>query len=202
MTNNGMTNVEFFRPKTAVFTAYCGYGLLTLAVIQPVVTGDFIDATRSVAVAAFISTLIYLIIHRPSLEIGDEGVVINNPLNRIEIGWQDVLEIETRYSLTFHTKSKSYSAWAALAPGRYHHRTVNPYEVKGLIPNSTKLIRASDSPRTDSGAASYIAKLRWNNFNKSRPRNPIELRNEFTATRAIGFACVALFAIVISVIQL
>ena len=197
-----MTNIEFFRPKTAIFTAYCGYGLLSLAVIQPIVTGDAMDAARSIAVATFISVLIYLVIHRPSLEIGDEGVIINNPLNRIEIGWQDVLEIETRYSLTFHTKSKSYSAWAALAPGRYHHRTVNPYEVKGLIPSSTTLIRASDSPRTDSGAASYIAKLRWNSFNKSRPRNPIELRKEFTATRALALASVSLAAIVISVIQL
>ena len=197
-----MTNVEFFRPKTAIFTAYCGYGLLALAVIQPIFTGDAMDAARSLALATFFSILIYLVIHRPSLEIGDEGVIINNPLNRVQIGWQDVLEIETRYSLTFHTKSKSYSAWAALAPGRYHHRTVNPYEVKGLIPSSTTLIRASDSPRTDSGAASYIAKLRWNSFNKSRPRNPIELRSEFTATRAIALACVALAAIVLSVIQL
>ncbi|MFM8752996.1 MAG: PH domain-containing protein [Actinomycetota bacterium] len=197
-----MTNIEFFRPKTAIFTAYCGYGLFALAVIQPIVTGDATDAARSLAVATFFSVLIYLVIHRPSLEIGDEGVIINNPLTRIQIGWHDVIEIETRYSLTFHTKSKSYSAWAALAPGRYHHRTVNPYEVKGLIPNSTKLIRASDSPRTDSGAASYIAKLKWNSFNKSRPRNPLELTREFTATRAIGLACVALAAIVVSVIQL
>ena len=197
-----MTNVEFFRPKTAIFTAYCGYGLLFLAVLQPIVTEDVMDAARSIAVAAFISVWIYLIIHRPSLEIGDEGVIINNPLNRIELGWQDVLEIETRYSLTFHTKSQSYSAWAALAPGRYHHRTVSPYEVKGLIPDSTKLIRASDSPRSDSGAASYIAKLRWSSFNKSRPRNPLQFRREFTATRAIGLACIALFAIIVSVIQL
>ena len=197
-----MTNVEFFRPKTAIFTAYCAYGLLFLAVLQPIVTGDVMDAARSVAVVTFISVWIYLIIHRPSLEIGDEGVIINNPLNRIELSWQDVLEIETRYSLTFHTKSQSYSAWAALAPGRYHHRTVSPYEVKGLIPDSTKLIRASDSPRSDSGAASYIAKLRWNSFNKSRPRNPMQFRKEFTATRAMGLACVALFAIIVSVIQL
>ena len=197
-----MTNVEFFRPKTAIFTAYCGYGLLFLAVLQPIVTEDVMDAARSIAVAAFISVWIYLIIHRPSLEIGDEGVIINNPLNRIELGWQDVLEIETRYSLTFHTKSQSYSAWAALAPGRYHHRTVSPYEVKGLIPDSTKLIRASDSPRSDSGAASYIAKLRWSSFNKSRARNPMQFRREFTATRAIGLACIALFAIIVSVIQL
>ena len=197
-----MTNVEFFRPKTAIFTAYCGYGLLFLAVIQPIFTGDALEAARSIAVATFISIWIYLIIHRPSLEIGDEGVIINNPLSRIEIGWQDVLEIETRYSLTFHTKSKSYSAWAALAPGRYHHRTVSPYEVKGLIPSSTTLIRASDSPRTDSGAASYIAKLRWNSFNKSRPRNPMQFRGEFTATRALAIATVAGMAIAITIFQL
>ena len=197
-----MTNVEFFRPKTAIFTAYCGYGLLALAVIQPIFTRDWIDAAGTIAIATFISVLIRLVIHRPSLEIGDEGVIINNPLSRIHIGWQDVLEIETRYSLTFHTKSKSYSAWAALAPGRYHHRTVNPYEVKGLIPSSTTLIRASDSPRTDSGAASYIAKLRWNSFNKARPRNPLSFTQEFTAIRHLIVAVIALCGVVITLFQL
>lgn len=197
-----MTNVEFFRPKTAVFTAFCAYGLMMLSVLQPSVTGDFIDALRMFAVSVVISVLVYLVIHRPSLEIGDEGVIINNPLTKIRIGWQDVLEIETRYSLTFHTHGKRYAAWAALAPGRYHHRTVNPYEVKGLIPSSTTLIRASDSPRSDSGAASYIAKLRWSNFNKVRPITLMTFHHEFTATRAIALAATSALIFALSVIQL
>ena len=43
-----MTNDEFFRPKTAIFTAYCGYGLLALAVIQPIFTRDWIDAAVNI----------------------------------------------------------------------------------------------------------------------------------------------------------
>ena len=197
-----MTNVEFFRPKSAIITAYAGYGLLVLALLQPIATSDLGSLARTIPFVALIAMLIFLVIHRPSLEIADEGVVINNPLTRITIGWQDVLEIETHYALTFHTKEKAISAWAALAPGRYHHRTVNPYEVKGLIPSSTTLIRASDSPRTDSGAASYIAKLRWNSFNKARPRNPLSFTQEFTAIRHVIVAVIALCGVVITLFQL
>ena len=161
-----MSNPEFFRPKSSVFISYFGYALLGGAILQSLWTANFNDIAITFAAAAAIGAFIFFVIHRPSLLIGDEGVVIQNPIERIELGWADVLEIETQYALTFYTKGRKISAWAALAPGRYHHRTVQSAEVKFMIPKDTTLIRAGDSPRTDSGAAAYIARMRWQAFKK------------------------------------
>ena len=161
-----MTNVEFFRPTSAVVISYIGYALLAGAVIQSLVTANILDIIFTLAAVAVLGSFLYLVVHKPKLEIGDEGVVVTNPLRTFTISWGDVREIETKYVLTFYTAERKIPAWAAPAPGRYHHRSVHPNEVKGLIPNSTTLIRASDSPRTDSGAAYYIARLRWENFKK------------------------------------
>jgi hypothetical protein len=161
-----MSNPEFFRPKSSVVIAYIGYALLGGAILQSFWTANFKDIAITFAATAIFASFIYFVIHRPSLLIGDEGVIIQNPIRRFEFGWEEILEIETQYSLTFYTKSGKVSAWAALAPGRYHQRTVQSAEVKFMIPKDTTLIRPGDSPRTDSGAAAYIARLRWQAFNK------------------------------------
>jgi hypothetical protein len=161
-----MTNVEFFRPKSAVVLAYIGYALLMGAILQSLFTAVLLDIVFTVITVAILGSFLYFVVHKPKLEIGDEGVLVTNPARSIFLGWGEVKEIETKYALTFYTASGKVVAWAAPAPGRYHHRSVHPNEVKGLIPGSTTLIRASDSPRTDSGAAYYIARLRWESFNK------------------------------------
>jgi hypothetical protein len=146
--------------------SYIGYALLAGAILQSFVTANISDIVLTLVATAIIGAFIYLVMHRPMLEIGDEGVIITNPLSKKFLAWGDVIEIETQYALTFYTANRKISSWAALAPGRYHQRTVHPNEVKGLIPRDTTLIRAGDSPRTDSGAAAYIARLRWEQFKK------------------------------------
>ncbi|NDI09928.1 MAG: PH domain-containing protein [Actinobacteria bacterium] len=161
-----MSNPEFFRPQSSVVIAYIGYALLAGAILQSFWTANLNDIAITCAATAAIGAFIFFVIHRPSLLIGDEGVIIQNPIKRVELGWGEVLEIETQYALTFYTKEGKISAWAALAPGRYHHRTVQSAEIKFMIPKDTTMIRAGDSPRTDSGAAAYIARLRWEAFKK------------------------------------
>jgi Bacterial PH domain len=162
-----MSNPEFFRPRSSVVIAYIGYALLIGAILQSFWTANLNDIAITFAATAVIGAFIFFIIHRPSLLIGDEGVIIQNPIQRVELGWEDVIEIETQYALTFYTtKGKKFSAWAALAPGRYHQRTVNSTEVKFMIPKDMTIIRPGDSPRSDSGAAAYIARMRWDAFKK------------------------------------
>jgi hypothetical protein len=134
--------------------------------LQSFVTANINDIIRTAIASIVLGTFIYLAIHKPKLEVFDEGVTITNPLSQVTLGWGEVLEIETRYALTFYTATKKHSAWAALAPGRYHHRSVHPNEVKGLVPRDITLIRASDSPRTDSGAAAYISRIRWEQYKR------------------------------------
>jgi hypothetical protein len=161
-----MTSAEFFRPRTSVFTAWIGYGLLAGALAQAFWTANIDVIVFTLIFVTILGASIYFVIHRPSLLISDEGVVIQNPFRRVELSWREVTEIETQYALTFYTKDRKYVSWAALAPGRYHHRTVKGEEVKFMIPKDVTLIRAGDSPRSDSGAAAHIARLRWQAFKK------------------------------------
>jgi hypothetical protein len=137
------------------------------SLIQSLVTANTTDKVLSALAALCCGTLIYRIIHKPRLEIADEGVKIINPLSTVFLPWSEVINIETQFALTFYTAERKVSSWAAIAPGRYHHRSIHPTEVKGVIPRDSRLLRASDSPRTDSGAAAYIARMRWEKFNKS-----------------------------------
>jgi hypothetical protein len=48
--------------------------------------------------------------------------------------------------------------WAAQTPGRYHSRTIHSSEIKGLQLDG--FIRPGESPRTDSGVATYLCRTR------------------------------------------
>ena len=161
-----MESADFFRPKSSVIAAWMGYLLLAGALAQSLWTANFNDILLTCIAVMVLGGFIYFVIHRPSLLIDENGVIIQNPINRFQLSWSEVTEIETQYALTFYTTDRKYIAWAALAPGRYHHRTVNSAEVKFMIPKDVTLIRAGDSPRSDSGAAAYIARMRWQEFKK------------------------------------
>lgn len=163
-----MTNIEVFRPKSSLVISFIGYFLVSGALIQSIATSNFREFFLTFIVTAPIVLFIYCVIQRPRLEIADEGVVLVNPLSTKRLKWGDVLYIETRFALTFHTESGSVTSWAAIAPSRYHHRTVDPNELRGIFGRDAGSIKASDSPRTDSGAAAYIARQRWENFKRKR----------------------------------
>jgi hypothetical protein len=98
-------------------------------------------------------------LHRPSIEIFDEGIRISNPLTTIIIGWQDVDVVEAKYTAFLQLRNGvKVSMWAAQAPGRYHSRTIHSSEVKGLQLDG--FIRPGESPRTDSGVATYLCRTR------------------------------------------
>jgi hypothetical protein len=144
--------------------------LLLGAILQSVITENLEDLILTVLVCALIGLFVYSIIQRPKLIIGDEGVTIINPLSSKHLHWHEVVEIETRYALTFYTNQGTFTSWAALAPTRYHHRNIHPSELKGMVRNNTNLIRASDSPLADSGAAAFIARQRWELFVRNHPQ--------------------------------
>lgn len=160
-----MTNAYVFRPKSAIFMGVFVILLDALYLAQTVLYSDsglnFIAAGIFVTVAAF-GWLVFL---HPKIEIFDEGVVVVNPLYTATIGWQAVDNIETKYSLTFETGSAKVSAWAAPAPSRYQSKNILPAELKGL--DLDEVIRHSDSPKSYSGSAAYISKLRLKAFNSA-----------------------------------
>ena len=163
-----MSNTVVFRSKSAIFTSIIGYLLLVGAILQAIFTRNSQDLIGTALVSGVIGLFIYSVMQRPRLEIGDEGVKIINPIFTKFLGWEEVIHIETKFALAFHTNEKVFTCSAAVAPGRYHHRTVHPSELRGIVSRDTTMIRASDSPRTDSGAAAYVARQRWEQFHRNR----------------------------------
>ncbi len=150
-----------------MFFALMAYLLILGSALQSVMTDGASLIVLNFGICLTIALFIYAVIQRPRLEIADEGVRIINPISTTYLDWSEVIDIETKFVLTFQTCTKSIGSWAALAPSRYHHRNIFPSEIRGILDENHGSIRASDSPRTDSGAAAFLARQRWQAY-KSR----------------------------------
>jgi hypothetical protein len=73
-------------------------------------------------------------------------------------------------------------AWAAQAPGRYHSRTVHASEIRGLKIPDLQNMRPGESPRTHSGQALALARIRMEAFHATgdnSTRGACDYRTEF-----------------------
>jgi hypothetical protein len=111
-----------------------------------------------------ISYLFHLAFIRPKVTIFDEGIRITNPFREITIGWDQVQEISAKFSMYVTVGGEKVYAWAAQAPGRYHSRNVHASEVRGLQIPDTGNMRAGESPRSHSGVAIALARIRLDAF--------------------------------------
>lgn len=154
-----MTNGQTFRSRSSYVLAAIVYFIAIGSLTSVVASQDWSNLGAATAAAVLVCTAAHLMFWRPKVEIGDDGILVVNPLRTIRIGWQLVEEIDTRYALTVFVAGRKFSAWAATAPGRYHARSVHASELKGLDAQ-TGAMRPGDSPRTLSGAAAFIARER------------------------------------------
>lgn len=155
-------------------------------VFQTIFTGEIRDAFLTIGLGSLAALFFYLILHRPLVEIADDGIKIINPLWSYQIGWRDISAIETRYTMSVEVNGEIIHAWAAPAPGRYHARKIHPSEVKGMDIASQSTVRFGESPRSDSGVAAFLARSRWKKF----PEGNREFRKTFN-TSAIYLAALA-----------
>lgn len=154
-----MTNGQTFRSRTSYALAAIVYFITLGSLASVVVAQDWANLGAATAAAILVCTSAHLMFWRPKVEIGEDGILLVNPLRTIRIGWQLVEDIDTRYALTVVVAGKKFSAWAATAPGRYHARSIHASELKG-IDTVDGAIRPGDSPRTLSGAAAFVARQR------------------------------------------
>jgi len=152
---------------------------------QVVLEGNLHNALTSIAWACAASCLAYLIFIRPKVTLFDEGITITNPFVEVTAGWQEVEEIEARYCMSIVLDQRQIYAWAAPAPGRHHSRTVHRSEVRGLKLSDGDLIRPGESPRTHSGVATQLAKLRLENFHKSASTQGCESKVTFNTAGVV-----------------
>ena len=133
-------------------------------VVQTFFTSGLHASLVAATWGSFSATLVYIILHRPKVELFDEGIRITNPFDQITVGWQRVESIDAKYTMSIQVGDKVIYAWAAPAPGRYHSRTIHPSEIRGMDIGIDGLIRPGDSPRTHSGAAAYLSIMRLKSF--------------------------------------
>ena len=171
---NDMTNAEVFRPRSSyLFAAVMIVGSILLTA-QTILYPNGEDLVASLLWAAAISLTSYWLFIHPKVVLFDEGITIRNPINEVTVGWGDIDEIDVQYTLNINVAGKKIHAWAAPAPGRYHSRTIHPSEFRGLS-LSGELLRPGESPRTDSGQAAQLARLRHQAFLKE-PKARIEAK--------------------------
>jgi hypothetical protein len=193
-----VNNRDFFRPRGSLFAAALAYFLLAGMAAESIYSNGVMASWSALAWCSLFAQGIYITLHRPSIEIFDEGVRINNPLSTEIVGWQDVDVVEAKYTAFLQLRDgRKVSIWCAQAPGRYHSRSVHSSEVKGLQLDG--FIRPGESPRTDSGVATYLCRMRLAAF-RSRGGNDglsyLHLRENALAT-LIAANVVAIIALII-----
>lgn len=157
-------NAETFRPRSSYGFA-AAVGLLSLGfILEAAVAGDPGTLLAVVIGATGFGWAGYTVFIRPKLVVADEGLVITNMVATETVGWQDVIAIDTKYAMSVKTPTGDILAVAAPAPGRYHARTVHASELRGLELGALDQLRPGDSPRSHSGVAAQLAKLRWKAF--------------------------------------
>jgi hypothetical protein len=159
-----VNNVQVFRPVSGYIFAAIVYLMAACLSVALWLVDNLQNAISGTVWAVAISLGAHLIFIRPKVTIFDEGVTVTNPLVSYTLGWQLVDDIDVRYALTLVTPAKRISAWAATAPGRYHGRTVHETELKGYRLSNESQIRPGESPRTSSGEAAQLCRIRLDAF--------------------------------------
>jgi hypothetical protein len=159
-----MNNPELFRPKSGYWIAGTIFFATIGIVSQVILDRNIYNSLIAITWGSLFCALAYLFFIHPRIKLFDEGIEITNPFLKYTIGWTHVSEIEARYCMSVLVNGKNIYAWAAPAPGRYHSRNLHASEIKGLKVGLSTLIRPGESPRSHSGVASHLAKLRLEKF--------------------------------------
>ena len=187
-----MSNLEVLRARSSLVSAGVAYFIIAGMVIQSIYLSDFFGALSALCWGISLTVLVYVVMHRPKLELFDEGIRITNPLREITVSWNLVESIDAKYTMSITVAGKVIHAWAAPAPGRHHTRKIHPSDIKGTNIGAGGYMRPGDNPRTHSGAAAYLATLRLTSFRSSN-RTPVhanEIRTHYIWLIIIGGSAV------------
>lgn len=158
-----MTGSITLRPLFSRTVAAITVAIVAAAVVSVAATGTRDDLLRGVAGPVLAGYVAWLVLWQPAVHVDDGGVRLENVFHTIRLPWPSIDRIDTKWALTLFTRFGRYVAWAAPAPGRHAPTTVDPADTRSL-PESAYLggsLRPGDIPRTPSGDAATIIRLRW-----------------------------------------
>jgi len=180
-----VNNPQIFRPKSGyIFAGMVLWIVATMLYLQIIDYGFNFGLIIASIWGALICSICYQIFIHPKVVFFDEGVEIVNPFTHYLIGWQDVEQIDTRYTMSIRTSGESVGikkiyAFAAPAPGRYHSRSIHQSELRGLNIQGAGSIQAGQSPRSHSGVASAIANQKIVAFQRLDKPQLVQYRYQF-----------------------
>lgn len=193
-----MSNADVYRPNSNLI--FGGFGVLMSALFlwSSFYQGRGATIATSACITGAVLACIYTFLIRPKVTFYDEGLVITNPLEKITIGWRDVIDLDSRWALTIATKGFTVSAWAATAPGRHHARNIHVNDIKGLDVDLGGSMRSNESPRSDSGASIYRARVRIARFQNNPGTQSLETKREREIAPLVVGAILIIAAILIN----
>ncbi len=112
-----LTTVRF-RPLFGRIITVVIVALAVLGIAGFAAAGDWLSLSRNFGTIAFIAVMVWAVFWRPELVVADDGVTVANVFATHHIAWQAIERIDTRYSLSIHTKSGKVAVWASPSPGR------------------------------------------------------------------------------------
>ncbi|MDQ0238219.1 PH domain-containing protein [Arthrobacter bambusae] len=185
-------NVEIFKARTSKIFAWICWAVAVFGVVVTLVAAGprSLPGTTPLLFVAFLGWLLFW---RPVVVVRDSGVALENPFRTIDVPWDALVQVDTRYALTLVTPRKKYPAWAAPAPGIWGGRNARPEHLKGL-PGTTygpsSSVRPGDLKNTDSGAAAILVRTRWQDLVEAGRVEPGRAEDA-SVTVAIGWFRIA-----------
>lgn len=122
------------------------------------------DAVRFLPFAALVALVVYAVFWRPVVEVDDHGVLLVNVLRDVRVPFARLDAVDTHYALRLEVGDRSFTAWAAPAPGRTSAMSLSRRDAAATALLGADLdqgVSASAAPNTDSGGAALMVRLRW-----------------------------------------
>lgn len=136
--------------------------LFCCGAVAAVLVSGLGNSAEYLPLIAFAALLAWAGLWRPAVGVTDDAVTIVNVFSTIVVPWTALIQVETRYALTLVTPGGRYTATAAPAPGRLA-TALSRREMRRIESQTggTGTMRPGDLPSTDSGAAAYLVRHRW-----------------------------------------
>ena len=183
-----MNNAQTFRARGSYPFAGVGALLSLFALWSGFSVGGVKNLITAIFWVAAALTFLYLSFIKPKIQIGDEGMVVTNPVLKAQIGWVDVQDLGAKWNMHIRTRDQNIQVWAAPAPSRRHSRKLHASEVRGMKSADFELIPPALSPRSESGIALHLAEIAWGEFQKRRDQRVLayEINKDWRGVILLG----------------
>ncbi|OUE09722.1 PH domain-containing protein [Clavibacter michiganensis] len=148
---------SFGRLLTVIVSA-----IAVLVLVSTVVGGRADLLPTAVWAPLMLAYASWLVFWNPRVRIATEGVEIRNVFRTHDISWPAIRRVDTKWALNITTAHERVTAWAAPAPGRHSNAYITTKEERNQPYLSAMMqdARRGDLPRTDSGDAATVIRLR------------------------------------------